>query len=140
MTDTRSALKIRKDVGGMNMTEQHTPGPWRADNLGKVRSIYDDGKGLVADCGDGRYALPRDSNICHANARLIAAAPETTAERDRLREVNAELIAALEELAHRAARVNEVNHAGREVPPLAWADLYQATNEARAVLAAAKGE
>ena len=95
MTDTRSALKIRKDVGGMNMTEQHTPGPWRADNLAKVRSIYDDGKGLVADCGDGRYALPRDSNICHANARLIAAAPETAAERDRLLAVNAELFAAL---------------------------------------------
>jgi len=33
-----------------------------------------------------------------ANARLIAAAPETAAERDQLREVNAELLAALESL------------------------------------------
>lgn len=34
-----------------------------------------------------------------ANARLIATAPETAAERDRLKEVNAELLKALRSLA-----------------------------------------
>jgi hypothetical protein len=33
---------------------------------------------------------------CIANARLIAAAPETAAERDRLKAINAELLVALE--------------------------------------------
>lgn len=54
----------------------HTPGPWRVDSLAKVRSQLDDGNGLVADVGDGRYQSRRDIELCHANARLISAAPE----------------------------------------------------------------
>jgi hypothetical protein len=38
-------------------------------------------------------------NLRPANARLIAAATETAAERDRLRHVNADLLAALRELS-----------------------------------------
>ena len=73
------------------MTAKHTPGPWQAR------------------AGIGRWnvtttAAPRTFNICSintdrleqdANARLIAAAPETAAERDRLKAINAELVTAL---------------------------------------------
>jgi hypothetical protein len=52
-----------------------------------------------------------------ANARLIAAAPETAAERDRLREVNAELVAALkqafEECIWPNARLSDVHEKAR---------------------------
>jgi hypothetical protein len=48
--------------------------------------------------------------LTHPDARLIAAAPETAAERDRLREVNAELVAALQVAAKalRSARYSEM--------------------------------
>jgi hypothetical protein len=42
----------------------------------------------------GKYKTRADINN---HARLIAAAPETAAERDRLKEVNAELLAALKD-------------------------------------------
>jgi hypothetical protein len=56
----------------------HTPGPWHVDSLGKVRCAAEDGKGFIADPGDGRYAgsIPRNDEISLANARLIAAALE----------------------------------------------------------------
>ena len=38
----------------------------------------------------------RLSDEQHANAHMIAAAPETAAERDRLKEINAELLEALQ--------------------------------------------
>ena len=45
---------------------------------------------------------------------------------------------ALRRLADAAALANEIQHNRVEVPACVWADLYQATNEARAVLARLK--
>lgn len=68
----------------------HTPGPWdqaRSDSrviLGPSLSFH----GRIAE-------VPSFKAEDQANARLIAAAPETAAERDLLKKVNAELLAAL---------------------------------------------
>lgn len=83
---------------------QHTPGPWytrfcrRAGGKSTWEIRHDAGhQWHVADVygiSDGEKTYGH--GFAEANARLIAAAPETAAERDRLREVNAELVAALE--------------------------------------------
>ena len=78
---------------------EHTPGPWRVFTTKdgtKVIGIGELNGAGVADCGFGVWR--GGSKEALANARLIAAAPETAAERDRLREVNAELLAALKAL------------------------------------------
>jgi hypothetical protein len=77
---------------------KHTPGPWRFSSDGHIVS---------ASTGE-RVCTPHSTLLggkvsdqikdLKRNARLIAAAPETAAERDRLREVNAELLAALKKL------------------------------------------
>jgi hypothetical protein len=60
----------------MNNETKHTPGPWLLD-----------GQYVQKDADGGIIARVHGSNAeCKANARLIAAAPETAAERDRLRE------------------------------------------------------
>lgn len=86
------------------MSNQHTPGPWTFGpcyvEAGKPFGYYVNGPKSEAD----EYGITE--RICTtpnvrwgerqiANARLIAAAPETAAERDRLREINQELIEAL---------------------------------------------
>jgi hypothetical protein len=86
---------------------KHTPGPWTVGVAGRYGTdnaniIYSQGgEGSVATV----YGLPMNTKLEDidsrygqglANARLIAAAPETAAERDRLREVNAELLLELE--------------------------------------------
>jgi len=70
---------------------EHTKGPWKADNLAKVRCEADGGYGLVAEAHGGRYygsipATVDDLEISHANARLIAAAPDLLAAAQYLRE------------------------------------------------------
>jgi len=97
---------------------KHTPGPWNLGNPGlrgsdahmcEVMTAYaTKNEGATLGCYDvicrtwspnytaSSVRLTREE--CFANARLIAAAPETAAERDRLREVNAELLAALKKL------------------------------------------
>ena len=71
------------------MEARHTPGPWRVetatDSFGWVNHAVNSGR----DYGSEQNA---------ANARLIAAAPETAAERDHLRAVNAEMMGALEQV------------------------------------------
>ncbi len=79
------------------MTE-HTPGPWEKKYDPSTHRIEvnapDDGR-----CVCFIHVPPATGfDVCEANARLIAAAPETAAERDRLREINAELLAALSPL------------------------------------------
>ena len=77
----------------------HTPGPW-AINADYPRTIIA-GKTMVASVTAGpdrnsmlqHYKPPADEAA--ANARLIAAAPETAAERDRLKAINAELVTVL---------------------------------------------
>ena len=69
----------------------HTPGPWTyTRNPENTRFVIDSepGRALAVTAG-----FECDNE---ANARLIAAAPETAAERDRLKEINAELLEALE--------------------------------------------
>ena len=84
-------------------TAQHTPGPWEIIPHGAgetadmtIREDKTSGQyvALVQVFGDSDFA-PR----ARANAALIAAAPETAAERDRLRAENAELRGALEAVA-----------------------------------------
>ena len=68
----------------------HTPGPWRVTWSGSEPA----GHFLLHQAKDGVDASTRD-----ATARLIAAAPETAAERDTLKAINAELLAALGRIA-----------------------------------------
>lgn len=51
-----------------------------------------------------------------------------------------ELAEALERLSEKVARANSLQHSGGRVVAEDWAELYQLGNEARAVLAKAKGE
>ena len=77
---------------------EHTPGPWKVFTTKdgtKVIGIGELNGAGIADCGFGIWR--GNSKEALANARLIAAAPETAAERDRLREVNAELLAELKD-------------------------------------------
>ena len=73
------------------MTEQHTPGPW---TLQAGRSFKTASGEFYLSYGSDRYGNPNFRNFCEldANARLIAAAPETAAERDRLKADKAELV------------------------------------------------
>ena len=127
MTDTRSAFRIRKDV--IAMTTQHTPGPYiidaDPDNEGFL-SIYTATDGINAELA-GKIGE-------RSNADLFAAAPETAAERDRLKAVNAELVKALnlcaQELAdayHTLDFTDIPEHPARKVFDQACAVLTKAT-------------
>ena len=65
------------------MNTKHTPGPWTIDGLHIIGNGYS-----IAHINSHRTTEGRE------NAELIAAAPETAAERDRLKEINAELLEA----------------------------------------------
>lgn len=85
---------------------KHTPGPWQVGcehGLQKLEIANSDyskaiatvwAKQSVARREDGRQVFVADPEG-EANCRLIAAAPDLLAERDRLKEINAELLAAL---------------------------------------------
>ena len=92
MTDNRSALKIRKDV--IAMIEQHTPGRWTMDKCPDAHgfSTIRPSDGSINGDTD---AQPIATVYRPDHALLIATAPETAAERDRLRAVNADLLALL---------------------------------------------
>ena len=86
------------------MTE-HTPGPWTIRRaLNPTDGGFDYAVGAVVN-GKERCIIEAFAVIgegvrvnAEANARLIAAAPETAAERDRLRADKAELLAALKDI------------------------------------------
>ncbi len=70
---------------------QHTFGPWKIKSYAnpcEYRMIWD---------ADGNEIA---SAVLKTHARLIVAAPETAAERDRLKEINAELLEALEAMVN----------------------------------------
>ena len=73
----------------------HTPGPWKfwpyRENKNPIICTGKDASDL-----SGIAEIFRGDDEGMANARLIASAPETAAECDRLKVVNAELLAALE--------------------------------------------
>ena len=78
---------------------KHTPGPWKILTKDGAASVVivdcDPNFGhKIADCTTQMRTLAKQQ----ANARLIAAAPETAAERDRLAAENKELRAAYHEL------------------------------------------
>ena len=75
------------------MKAQHTPGPWKIEHDYKPFVIHTADHIVCAISGTAA-TVPEAA----ANAALIAAAPETAAERDRLLEVNKELLAALREI------------------------------------------
>ena len=78
---------------------KHTPGPWVAHPPGtrnRTGASVDTLAGAVPVASCRVYPSTYEARaVAYANARLIAAAPETAAERDRLRKVNAELLEAL---------------------------------------------
>ena len=78
---------------------QHTPGPWFtvtvAGKHGRNKRGIGTGNYQVCQIHVGSRNGELDETQM-ANAELIAAAPETATERDRLRKINAELLAALE--------------------------------------------
>jgi hypothetical protein len=77
---------------------------------------------------------PRSNEQDFNNARLIASAPETAAERDRLKKINAELLEALEACVEANRRFAEINNSG-----LAHV-LDVADSKARSAIAKTKGE
>ena len=71
------------------MNTTHTPGPWW------FTATEEEGY-YVAGAGDKELT----NLISREDARLIAAAPETAAERDRLKTINSELVDAIEGVLH----------------------------------------
>ena len=75
----------------------HTPGPWYVCDNGHIRQEASDA--VIAELRDGGHIDPDaqliDPDAIEANAHLIAAAPDTAAERDRLKAIGAEMAEAL---------------------------------------------
>ncbi len=132
---------------------KHTPGPWEYKSGGEgafpqvilAKSMpYSDGSGgadhdeyLTINVGPSAKGLAagylsNDTETCEANARLIAAAPETAAERDRLKENNAELLEALEAMVDMVA----ITVSRRD---FAYSLSSTAFDNARTAIAKAKG-
>ncbi|MBL3677039.1 MAG: hypothetical protein JKP92_06005 [Alphaproteobacteria bacterium] len=93
------------------MTTPHTTEKWDTCDFGltTILETTDFGlatiletamRGIVVRNENGTVAfIPgNDKAECEARARLIAAAPETAAERDQLKAQNAELLACLDEM------------------------------------------
>ena len=97
------------------MNKTHTPGPWW------FTATEEEGY-YVACAGDKELT----NLISREDARLIAAAPETAAERDRLRTINSELVDAIEGVLH-----HEIYGTSTSYPA--------ALQHCRAVLARARG-
>ena len=114
------------------MTEQHTPGEWvfRADDMMIVR--LSPRGGLLDNLHIAE--IKRQGPETEANARLIASAPETAAERDQLKTEKAELVEALERLEDYTSRAtNDLND-----QDTGWYyQLIAATQKARAAIAKA---
>jgi hypothetical protein len=72
---------------------KHTPAPWRYD--------YEDGYCGEIIAFDGSCVATFCDEPSAENSRLIAAAPETAAERDKLKAINSELLEALKEIDER---------------------------------------
>ena len=84
---------------------KHTPGPWTYQGIGPSFDVTAQATSgarfmgrFIARCPERVAGFePTEEDERQANARLIAAAPETAAERDRLKAINAELLGQLEE-------------------------------------------
>lgn len=79
------------------MSGGHTPGPWIAEHY--TPDVVTPQGEVIAKCGDSVMLTMEERK---ANARLIAAAPETAAERHRLKEQRDDLLEVLEILVCQA--------------------------------------
>ena len=121
---------------------KHTPGPWIITQGGGI--ITPGGNMVAVTCSaTGRHAdagtwaaSSFSEAYADANARLIAAAPDTAAERDRLRVTVADLLAAAE-LAFAALHALAPKLDYYEIPDAQAANAYDAL---RAAIARARGE
>jgi sugar phosphate isomerase/epimerase len=82
---------------------QHTQGPWRTAKQGWGYQILS-GDRLTAECTYDD--VTRDQ--CEANARLIAEAPETRAQRDELLEALEDLLAEAVDISKAVCEENNV--------------------------------
>jgi hypothetical protein len=62
----------------------HTPDPWKLDETWMLIVGQDGAEVCAIHSGQSDGAIRVDRNIAHANAELIAAAPETKRQRDVL--------------------------------------------------------
>ena len=89
-------MSVHNEEKTMKHLTKHTPGPWKItgeeDARGSGHIIGRSGESVASV---GTY-LP--GSVFDANASLIAASPETAAERDRLMESNLSLLGALKGL------------------------------------------
>jgi len=123
------------------MTYAHTPGPWEIKWIGGGKQspiIPTNAPG--SELFEPIAIVPHDDYTEHglpeirANAALIAAAPETAAERDKLREINAELLKAL-------ANILYAHDTGNNGAAMGEASLcFQYAEAARAAIAKARGK
>ena len=77
---------------------KHTPGPWKARHRHAYATPTSDAIGGLGWEIEGPPEPMRGQFALAADAHLVAAAPETAAERDRLKESNAHLLEALKGL------------------------------------------
>lgn len=66
----------------MSGETMHTPGPWETDPEFEHQTVLGPDGFVVADCaifGFGEIAEARHEDVCRANARLVAAAPDLLA-------------------------------------------------------------
>ena len=107
---------------------QHTPAPWSVSSNRLYYVLAPDKRAIVRILStSSRSAVEQMANV-----RLIAAAPETAAERDRLKAINAELVAALERLIAVEGGAWNIERYARE--------KAEANQTARDALAKARGE
>lgn len=117
---------------------QHTPGPWKVSNIIHNSSLKPhDRKGYAGSVAYVWTDRAYPDGVCiasvreellgevEANARLIACAPE--------------MLDKLKELSRKTHEINALQHSGIGNEPGVWGELYQATNEAKAIIAKAEG-
>ncbi len=112
---------------------KHTPGPWV-----KVGNALYQGDRIDGRSTTGSEKVVSLEEVTEANARLLAAAPETAAERDQLREINRELLEALEWIADTSDAWREHELPGGETA-YEWLYGNHFLDIARAAIAKAKG-
>ena len=78
----------------MSEMTKHTLPPWRVNDTNVFQDNALGSVVMIASCGGSVLTYEERK----ANARLIGVAPETAAERDRLRETNSNLLAALKNI------------------------------------------
>ena len=98
---------------------KHTPGPWRVNDADVFQDNPLDSVVMIAHCTGASVA----HNEHLANARLIAAAPETAAERDRLRVSKHYLLKALR-------KVEEIFRNGETPTAFQYCQVVEAIKEA----------